>query len=330
LWVVYFLLDGFVLGAGMLYPFLAKDSHDKKILLKTIGPVWDGNEVWLIMVGAGTFAVFPAAYALLFSYLYPVFLLLLFALIVRGVSIEFREELFVRGWRKTWDGVFVLSSFLPAFLFGVLFGNLFLGLPFDAIGYHGSFLRLLNGYSLLMGALFVLLFLVHGSLYASLKITGPLTHTALHTARRIWIPLVAVMAIVLVLTSFTTRLGDSYRTSYALITVPLLAVLALIAIRMFLAAKKPFMAFVSSSAVILFFMTSGFIGLFPNLIPSSIDASHNLTAYNASASPYALKIMLITSFIFFPLVIGYTIWAYYVFRERIKAEEVSDETSSGY
>ena len=182
LWAVYFMLDGFVLGSGMLQNFLGKNDTERRVIINTLGPVWDGNEVWLITAGGATFAAFPTTYALMFSYLYTALFLLLLALIVRGVSFEFRGKVGNTTWKAAWDRAILVSSFLPALLFGVAFGNIFAGLPMDAQGYHGTLLTLLNPYGLLTGALFVFLFLVHGALYLSVKTTGDLKARAASTA----------------------------------------------------------------------------------------------------------------------------------------------------
>ena len=162
LWAVYFMLDGFDFGAGTLYNFIAKNETEKKMVINTFGPVWNGNEVWLLTAGGATFAAFPTTYALMFSYLYTALLLVLFSLIIRGVSIEFRGKGGSDAWRKGWDIGIFLGSFLPSLLFGVAFGNIFQGLPMDGNGYHGTLFTLLNPYGLLTGVLFVLLFLLHG------------------------------------------------------------------------------------------------------------------------------------------------------------------------
>ncbi|MBI5656364.1 MAG: cytochrome d ubiquinol oxidase subunit II, partial [Geobacter sp.] len=169
LWAVYFMLDGFVMGAGILHNIIGRTDGEKRVMINTIGPVWDGNEVWLITAGGATFAAFPTTYALMFSYLYTALLLLLFSLIVRGVSYEFRGKMDGAGWKSGWDMAIMVGNFLPALLFGVAFGNIFKGLPMDATGYHGSLISLLNPYGLVTGILFVCLFLVHGSLYLSVK-----------------------------------------------------------------------------------------------------------------------------------------------------------------
>src|SRR5512135_3254050 len=206
LWAVYFMLDGFDFGAGMLYNFLSADETEKRIITRTIGPVWNGNEVWLITAGGATFAAFPTTYALMFSYLYSALLLVLFSLIARGVSLEFRENSDNPGWKKGWDVGIFLGSFLPSLLFGVAFGNIFQGLPMDADGYHGSLISLLNPYGLLTGALFVLLFLVHGSVWLAVKTSNGLAKKAADAAKKIWIVLLVIAVAFLVYTYFATKL----------------------------------------------------------------------------------------------------------------------------
>ncbi len=322
LWAVYFMLDGFVLGAGMLYPVLAKSDQDKRIIINSVGPVWNGNEVWLLTAGGATFAAFPLTYALMFSYLYSALLLLLFALIIRGVSLEFRGKSQGAGWLKACDAGILVGSVLPALLLGVAFGNIFKGLPMDAAGYHGSLLSLLNPYGLLTGALFALLFLVHGALYLSVKIKGGLSEQASAAAKKLWPVLLAFAVAFLTATAFATKLYDNYLATPVLLIVPLLAVAALAGVRIFLARGNGLMAFASSCAAIVMVVFTGVAGLFPNLIPSSLDPAYSLTAFNSSSSPYTLKIMTIVAAIFVPIVIAYKIWVYRVFRGRISAEDV--------
>ena len=322
LWAVYFMLDGFVLGTGMLHPYLARNDQDKKIMINTVGPIWDGNEVWLLTAGGATFAAFPKTYALMFSYLYSALLLLLFSLIIRGVSLEFRGKINNPGWEKAWDlGIFIGSA-LPALLLGVAFGNIFSGLPMDAAGYHGSLLSLLNPYGLLTGALFVLLFLTHGSLYVCVKTEGDLCDRSSATAGKLWPALLLVAVVFLVSTAFATRLYDNYLTTIPLLAVPMVAVAALIGIKVFLAKGKPLAAFTSSCVTIVMVVFTGVIGLFPNLIPSSLDTAHNLTIYNSSSSAYTLRIMTVVAFVFVPIVIAYKIWVYRVFRGRVTADTI--------
>jgi cytochrome bd ubiquinol oxidase subunit II len=322
LWGVYFMLDGFVLGAGMLHRLLGRSDRDRRVIINSFGPVWDGNEVWLVTAGGATFAAFPTAYAQMFSFLYTPLLLLLFALIVRGVSFEFRSKEEGRAWRGTWDWAIVLSSLVPALLFGVAFGNIFAGLPMDATGYHGSLLYLLNPYGIVTGLLFVFLFLEHGAIYLAVKTIGELASSAEKAARLIWWPTAAVAVVFLVFSRFATALYDNFIATPACVIVPLLAVAALFSVPFFLSRKETLKAFASSCVTIIGVVFTGIIGLFPNLIPSSLDPRFSLSIYNSSSSPYTLKIMTVAAFIFVPIVLVYKIWVYRVFRERVTAEVV--------
>lgn len=328
LWAVYFMLDGFVLGAGMLHRFLGKNDTERRVIINTFGPVWDGNEVWLITAGGATFAAFPTTYALMFSYLYTALLLLLFSLIVRGVSFEFRGKMESDKLKGAWDTTIVVVSFLPALLFGVAFGNIFQGLPMDANGYHGSFFSLLNPFGLLTGALFVLLFLVHGALYLTVKTEGDLSARALATANRFWPALLVVAAVFLVAVYPATNLYDNYLSVPLLLAVPLLAVASLLAIRINTAKGRHLSAFAASCLTILLVVATGIIGLFPNLIPSSLDAAASLTIYNSSSSPYTLKIMTAVALIFVPIVIAYKIWVYRIFRAKVTSQDVLEDEHS--
>jgi cytochrome bd ubiquinol oxidase subunit II len=325
LWAVYFMLDGFVLGAGILHRFLGKTDGERRVIINTFGPVWDGNEVWLITAGGATFAAFPTTYALMFSYLYTALLLLLFGLIVRGVSFEFRGKMDGQGWKNTWDMAILVSSFVPALLFGVAFGNIFQGLAMDGSGYHGSLLSLLNPFGLLTGVLFVLLFLVHGALYITAKTTGDLSARALVTANRLWPALLVVAAAFLGAAYPATRLYDNYLSVPLLLIIPLLAVGALVAIRIFTAQGKVLSAFAASCGTIVLVVATGVTGLFPNLIPSSLDPAFNLTIYNSSSSPYTLKIMTVVALVFVPIVISYKIWVYRLFRAKVTVDDVMSD-----
>ncbi|MDA8388869.1 MAG: cytochrome d ubiquinol oxidase subunit II [Nitrospiraceae bacterium] len=316
LWAVYFMLDGFDLGAGMLYPFVAGSEAEKGAVLDSIGPVWGGNEVWLITAGGATFAAFPTTYALMFSYLYTALLLLLFSLILRGVAIEFRGKAEGAGWRKGWGLMLWLGSFLPALLFGVAFGNIFMGLPMDAQGYHGGFMSLLNPYGLLTGVLFVMLFLVHGSLWIALKTGGRTEGRARRAANGLWYALLAAAVAFLASTVFATKLYVNYLKAPALLVLPAAAVLALLAIKFFAVKGRNLQAFFASCAAIVMVAFTGVAGLFPNLIPSSIDPASSLTLFNSSSSPYTLKIMTAVAAVFVPIVILYQIWTYRVFRHK--------------
>ena len=320
LWAVYFMLDGFDLGAGILHRFLGRNEAEKSAVRRAIGPVWDGNEVWLLTAGGATFAAFPSAYASLFSSLYSALLIILFALIFRGVALEFRAKASSPAWERSCDAALFLGSLLPALLFGVAFGNIFRGLPIDSQGYHGTLLGLLNPYGLWTGIFFVLLFLVHGALWLALKTSGELAERALRFARTGWYFLLAAAVVFLMWTVPATRLEDNYiRRPYWLV-VPLLAVAFLLLVRVWSAQKKIGAAFFASCATVVLVTFTGIIGLYPNLIPSRLDPASSLTAFNASSSPYTLKIMTIVALVFVPVVIGYQAWVYRVFRHKIAIE----------
>lgn len=328
LWAVYFMLDGFVLGTGFLSGIIAKTDTEKRVLINSIGPVWDGNEVWLLTAGGATFAAFPTTYALMFSNLYSALILLLFALIVRGVSFEFRGKINNDTWRSSWDKAIIVSSFLPALLFGVAFGNIFKGIPMrnDFVNlqftYEGGLLGLLNPYGLITGVLFVLLFAVHGSLYLSLKTVGDLSSRSLALANKIWPALLVVAVIFLGYTYPATKLYDNYLKAPVLLIVPLIAVASLVLIKLFAAKGERGKAFIFSCTTILFVVFTGVTGLFPNLLPSNLDPASNLTIYNSSSSLITLKLMTVVALIVVPTVIAYKIWVYRIFRAPVTAEEV--------
>ncbi len=322
LWAVYFMLDGFDFGVGILQRFLGRDDAERRQIINSIGPVWDGNEVWLITAGGATFAAFPTTYALMFSYLYSALLIILFALIFRGVAFEFRGKGGSKAWVATWDAAVFIGSFVPALLFGVAFGNIFAGLPMDGNGYHGTLFSLLNPYGLLTGVFFVLLFVEHGSLWLAVKTKGEVSERAGRFANRAWIPLLVVAVSFLVYTWFATHLYGNYLRNFVWLPVPLLAVLSLLGIKFFAGKGRYLTAFYSSCVTILMVTFTGVIGLYPNLIPSSIDPGYSLTIFNSSSSIYTLKIMTAVALLFVPIVIAYQIWIYRIFRHSISREEI--------
>jgi cytochrome d ubiquinol oxidase subunit II len=328
LWAVYFMLDGFDLGAGILEPFLGRNDSERRVIVNTVGPVWDGNEVWLITAGGATFAAFPEVYASLFSYLYTPLLLILFALIVRGVAFEFRGKVEGAGWRRLWDGAIFVGSLVPALLFGVAFGNIFQGIPMDADGYHGSLLGLLNPYGLMTGALFVLLFLVHGSLWLSMRAGSGIGERSHALAGKLWYLLLVVAVAFLVYTNFATDLYNNYMFAKVMLVLPAAAVLGLLGIKVFLAAHRAGWAFLSSCVTIVMVVFTGLFGLYPRLLPSSLDPAYTLNAFNASSSEYTLKIMTVVALIFVPIVIAYQILIYRVFRGKLSVEDVQSDTQA--
>jgi len=328
LWAVYFMLDGFVLGTGFLSGFIAKTDTEKRILINSVGPVWDGNEVWLLTAGGATFAAFPTTYALMFSNLYSALVLLLFALIVRGVSFEFRGKIDNDTWKGTWDKAIIVSSFLPALLFGVAFGNIFEGIPMRndfanlQFSYEGSLLGLLNPYGLVTGVLFVLLFAVHGALYISIKTVGDLSSRANALANKVWPALLVVAVVFLGYTYPATKLYDNYLKAPVLLIVPVIAVASLLLIKVFAGKGESGKAFVFSCLTVLFVVATGVTGLFPNLLPSSIDPASNLTIFNSSSSPLTLKLMTGVALVVVPIVIAYKIWVYRIFRAPVTTEDI--------
>jgi cytochrome bd ubiquinol oxidase subunit II len=326
LWAVYFMLDGFDLGAGILTPFLARDDTDKRLVYNSMGPFWDGNEVWLVTAGGVTFAAFPTTYAVMFSALYTPLLLLLFALILRAVALEFRSKEDSSAWRSFWDVCHFIGSFVPALLLGVAFANIFKGIPIDAEGiFHGNLLTLLNPYGLLGGILFVILFAVHGALWLAIKTEDPLSDRAGNMAATLWSAELVVAVIFLAATWVFTSLYSNYFKYPALWVIPLITVAALLATRAFIAQKSWWKAWFASSLTIVGATLFGVTGLYPNLFPSSLNPEYSLTVFNSASSPMTLKIMLGVVLIFVPMVIAYQIWSHYLFKDKITAEDLASD-----
>jgi cytochrome d ubiquinol oxidase subunit II len=325
LWAIFFITGGFDLGVGVLFPFLGKNDTQRRIILQSIGPVWDGNEVWLITAGGVTFAAFPKVYAVMFSTLYTPLLVILFALIFRGVAIEFRNQMENSKWRGFWDLMVFLGSLVPAVFFGIVFANIFQGIPFDGEGvYRGGFFTLLSPYALMGGALFLLLFLVHGVLWIAWKTEEDLQRRAAHTANILWVLLLICAVFFLIASGVATNLYDNYLQNPILFIFILANVAALIGVR-FYAAKGQFAkAWFASAATILLCTFYGVIGLFPKLLPSTVDPAYHLTAFNASSTALTLTIMLVVALIFIPIVIAYQTWAYRVFHGPVKEEHLSE------
>lgn len=323
LWAVYFMTDGFDLGIGTLMPFVAKSEEDRRIMVNAMGPLWDGNEVWLLTAGGVTFAAFPTVYAVMFSSLYSALMLILFALIMRGVAFEFRGKIDGPGWRKLWDTFLFIGSAAPALLFGVAFANIFRGIPIDQNGINqGTLLTLLNPYGLLGGVLFLLLFLTHGSLWLSIKSEGDLQSRSAAITARLWPVLLGVAVLFLIASAFATDLYANYLSYPVLFLVILLTVAGLLGIRFFLAKQAYFKAWFASALTIVGATFYGVIGLFPNLFPSSIDPAYSLTAHNASSSALTLKIMLVVVILFVPVVLAYQAWAYYTFKDKVTLDDL--------
>ncbi len=322
LWALYFMTDGFDLGIGTLYPILGKSNADKQTMINAMGPLWDGNEVWLLTAGGVTFAAFPLVYAVMFSSLYTALMLILFALIIRGVSFEFRNKIDSPAWIKVWDTCIFVGSIAPAILFGVAFANIFRGVPINGDGiFQGNLFTLLNPYGLLGGVLFLLLFVQHGANWIIIKSDGDLQERAIKMSKSIWPVLLAVAVIFLVATWFATPLYQNYLSSPILFVVILGTVAALLCIRYFLNQRNWFKTWFASAFTIVGATFFGVIGLYPNLFPSSIDPNFSLSAHNASSSPLTLKIMLMVVILFMPLVLAYQIWTYFTFKDKVQQED---------
>ncbi|MBF0226840.1 MAG: cytochrome d ubiquinol oxidase subunit II [Desulfobacterales bacterium] len=323
LWAIFFITDGFDFGIGVLYPFLGKNETDKKIMINTLGPLWDGNEVWLITAGGVTFAAFPLLYAVMFSSFYSALMIILFALILRGVSFEFRGQIDNPKWHRVWDTCIFIGSAIPAILFGVAFANIFKGIPIDGNGlYHGDLLSLLNPYGILGGILFLVLFMQHGALWLCIKTEGEIQQKAVKTANAIWPLVLIVVAVFLVVSKFETKLYANYIETPYLFVIIAVTVAALIGIMIYLVKQDYMRAWISSAITIVGATFFGIIGLYPNMFPSNINKEFNITAFNASSSQLTLQIMLIVAIIFVPIVIGYQIWAYNLFKDKINKDNL--------
>ena len=323
LWAIYFMTDGYDLGIGSLLPFIGKSDEDRQVMINAKGPLWDGNQVWLLTAGGVTFAAFPKVYAVMFSALYSALMLILFALILRGVAFEFRNKVESPAWRKIWDMCAFVGSIAPAILFGVAFANIFRGIPIDGDGvYQGNLFTLLNPYGLLGGILFLSLFLVHGALWLSIRTEGELQQRAAAAAEKLWPVELGVAVIFLIASMFATRLYDNYLANPLLFVIILLAVGGLLGIKKFVAQKAFFKAWFASALTIVAATFYGVIGLFPNMFPSNIDPSFSLTAHNSASSELTLKIMLVVVILFIPIVLTYQAWSFNLFRGKVKREDL--------
>jgi cytochrome d ubiquinol oxidase subunit II len=315
----YAILDGFDLGVGVLHLF-TKNEEEKRINLNAIGPVWDGNEVWLLTGGGALFAAFPIVYATVFSGFYIALMLLLFALILRAVSFEFRGKIESNGWKKLWDFAFGIGSLLPAILFGVAVGNILRGIPIDGNGmFTGNFFTLLNPYSILVGVLSLILFTMHGSIYMTMKSSGNQLERMKNIAPRLWITFIIVYVLVTLYSFFAAGFLFASILSNPLFWILFILVLiAIIYIPVALKSEKFGRAFFSSSLTIACMIGLMAISLFPRLVPSLTDLNNSLTIYNASSTDRTLFTMLIIALIGMPFVIGYTIFIYRAFKGKVQ------------
>ncbi|MEV4416544.1 cytochrome d ubiquinol oxidase subunit II [Catellatospora sp. NPDC049609] len=327
LFIGYFVLEGFDFGVGMLVPVLGRDDRERRVIINTIGPLWDGNEVWLITAGGAMFAAFPEWYATLFSGFYLPLLLILVALILRGVAFDYRGKRPEPSWRRRWDAAIVFGSAVPAFVWGVAFANIVRGVPLDAQhNFTGGLLDLLNPYALLGGLTTTALFLTHGAIFLALKTAGDIRTRANRLAERSGLLALALAALFLGLTL-------THRATPTAVVLSVLAALCLVGAlvanrlpsRTDPQGRREGWAFAGTAAAIALAVASLFAGLHPNVMPSTVDAALNsLTVANASSTPYTLKIMTWVALVFAPIVVLYQGWTYWVFRKRITTHHIPD------
>jgi cytochrome bd-type quinol oxidase subunit 2 len=324
LWTGFFVLEGFDFGVGMLHGVAGRDEAGRRAAINTIGPLWDGNEVWLIVAGAAIFAAFPGWYATMFSGFYLALVVLLAALIVRGVSFEYRGKRDAERWRRTWDGLLTGGSLLAPLLIGVALGDLLHGLPINAQQeYTGSFWTLLQPYGLFTGVTLVLICALHGATFLGVKTTGDLRERAGTLARRV----APVTGAAVVGFAIWTHVTSS--STFFLNPVELLTILAVLAAVWLVYERHDGFAFAATTVTMAAAIVSIFVGLYPNVMVSSTNAAYNLTVHNTASSGYSLKVMTVVALALLPFVLGYQAWTYYIFRRRVSQDEFPPAAPAG-
>jgi cytochrome d ubiquinol oxidase subunit II len=319
LWIGYFVLEGFDFGVGILMKTLGRDENEKRAILHSIGPVWDGNEVWLIVAGGATFAAFPEWYATLFSGFYLALFVILVALIVRNVGFEFWGKRDSKAWRNGWEWCILIGSAVPALLWGVAWANIIGGTPINAeADFTGNFFDLLSAYALLGGLATLTVFFAHGAIFLTMRTKGAVSARAGKVARVAIVPAVAVTAVWL---AWTLSRHDPLE-----IPSLILAVLAVVALgtAAVLVRRTVWQAFAATTVAIVMFFSSIFTYLFPNTMISSTDSAFDMTLNFSSSSEYTLTVMTVVAVLLVPLVLVYQGWTYWVFRHRISAEDFGD------
>jgi cytochrome d ubiquinol oxidase subunit II len=349
--------DGFDLGAALLQPFVARTDIEKRVLLNSIGPVWEGNQVWFILAGGASFAAWPPLYAVSFSGFYLAMFLVLAALILRPVSINFRSKRDDSGWRRCWDWAFFVSGIVPALVFGVAFGNLFLGVPFRfddtlRVTYEGGLIGLLNPWALLCGLVSIAMLALHGGAWLALKTEGALALRARSAASWAAVALIVLFSLAGIwlavgidgymvqgavdpagpsnpLAKTVVRSSGAWLSNYAAqpwtAVAPVLGYLGAVSAWLWLRAGKALLAFVSSGFAVAGVVATAGLSLFPFLLPSSLDPRSSLTVWDASSSQTTLFIMMIATLVLLPIVIGYTAWVFHVVRGPVTAAAVGSD-----
>jgi cytochrome d ubiquinol oxidase subunit II len=319
LYTGFFVLEGFDFGVGILMPFLGKNDVQRRTIINTIGPHWDGNEVWLITAGGATFAAFPNWYASLFSGFYLPLFFVLVGLIIRGVAFEFRSKDDNPRWRKLWDWCLFAGSLIPTILLPIAFANLVRGIPIDAnMEYVGGFFNLLNPYALLAALALTLLILLHGASFLSNKTTGEIEQKSKELVRWLWL-LVTLMFVIFLVTSFIITDVRS-KLNILIILFPVLGVLAMLVAGYLIRKGKFGYVFLMTCLTIAFFILTIFSFLYPNVMVSSLNPTWSLTIQNAASSTRTLSLMTTVTLIFLPIVLLYQIWSYWVFRKRVTGD----------
>jgi cytochrome d ubiquinol oxidase subunit II len=319
----YFLLEGFDFGVGLLLPVIGRDDTGRRVLINTIGPVWDANETWVIVAGASMFAAFPYWYASLFSSFYLALLLILVALILRGVAFEYRGKVDDVRWRRRWDRCIVIGSLVPSVLWGIAFANVVRGVPLDQHGnFTGTLLTLLNPYALLGGLVTVTVFVVHGAIFTALKTTGGIRHDARVVAARAGV-LAALLTAIFLFWTATTQ-DDGWST-----VVSALAVAALLAGLVANQREREGWAFACTGAAVVLLFAALLVALYPNVLPSSTDPAFSLTVQNASSTPRTLAAMSWVALLTTPFVLAYQGWTYWVFHQRISRSSIPSQQPQG-
>lgn len=322
LFIGYFILEGFDFGLGILLPFVAKNDTERRMVINTIGPHWDGNEVWLITAGGAMFAAFPDWYATLFSGFYIALFIMLIALILRGVAFEFRSKVGDNKWRKFWDWSIFFGSIIPAILWGVAFSNFVRGVPVgENFVYVGNFWDLINIYSIIGGLVTLTGFTVQGAIFLSMKVEKPFADRINNLAMKLWLPNILVLLLFVIETYFFTDIIDQLGVNPGV--VPIGAVISLFTVGWFIKIKRNGWAFFMNCLTIIFSASTIFLILYPRVLVSSINPINNLTIMNSASGEYTLKIMTIIALIFVPIVIAYQAWTYWVFRKRITSDPQS-------
>jgi cytochrome bd ubiquinol oxidase subunit II len=328
LFIGYFVLEGFDFGVGILSRFLARTDTDRRVVINTIGPVWDGNEVWVITAGGAMFAAFPLWYATVFSSFYVPLFLILVALIVRGVAFEFRGKRPEERWKRRWDAAIFWGSLVPAILWGVAFANFVRGIPIAARGeYAGNLFDLVGPYALFGGVATLAMFTLHGAVYLALKTEGGVEERAHDLAT--WLGFVVALGVIVFLGwTYFNAINSDVGTGVVPGIVPVSAMGAAIAAPLLVRERLHGWAFVATTAMIALVTLTLFLNLYPRLLVSSIDPGFNITIDNAKASDLTLTIMSFAALLFLPLVLAYQAWSFWVFRHRISPDSVEAATDT--